>query len=111
MPDDLLDARTQHFDRDGFAVPQRRPMHLGDRGGSDRLVVKFSEYFSGITAIGAFDDGQRLLAGKGWHAILQFCQFVGEVGRNHVPAGGEYLTELDEYRSQRFQRQTQTFGA
>jgi len=38
------------------------------------------------------------------HAVLQFRQFVGDVGRHQIAPRGQHLAELDEDRPEVFQR-------
>ena len=62
-------------------------------------------------AVSAFDNRARLGPGKGRHLVLQSHQFIGDVGRKKVGAGGKRLPKLDEHRTQLLQRFAQAAGA
>ena len=65
------DPRTQHLDRDFRALGRDREMHLRDRGGGDRGIVKRGEKARGRLLEFRLDQGARLSAGKGRQAVLQ----------------------------------------
>ena len=86
-------------------------MHLGDRSRGDRHRVEFGKNFTCRAAIGLFDFGQRQLRIEGWYAVLQFGQFVGDIGRHQVAPGRQDLAEFDENRPQCFQCHAQAHRA
>src|SRR5690606_37402523 len=57
------------------------------------------------------DLGDRQVAVERRHAVLQKCEFFRNIRRNQVAPGGQHLAELDEDRSQLFQRLAQALAA
>ena len=85
-------------------------MNLRERCGCERLPVEVREEFVDGGAERTFDgvDGNGAIEWR--HPILQLGEFVGVVGWQKVPACGENLAELDENRSQVFERPTKAHG-
>ncbi len=73
--------------------------------GSDR---KLREYLRYRLAVDPFEGRDRLCRGKGRDPVLQLRELVGDVLRQQVAPGGEHLPELDENRSEVFERHAQT---
>ena len=99
-----LDAGAQHLDRDGLAGgAQRGAVDLRQRGGGDRGLEVGED---GVERLGelVLDGGARLLHGKGRQLVLQHGELRGELGADHVRAGGEELAELDVGGPERGQR-------
>ena len=109
--DGFFDTGPHHLDHHLPTVVQTGGMHLGNRSGSQWLKTEFFEKRFQRLAIGFFDDGSRLLAGKRRHSILQLGQFQGDIVRQQVATGGQHLPELDKDRSQIFQCQTDASAA
>ena len=86
-------------------------MHLGDRGRRQRRFVEARKKFRHRLAQCRFDAGPGLVGGKWRHAVLQPCQFVGDVGREQVAARRERLAELDEDRAELLEGEAQPFAA
>ena len=109
--DDRLHAGAQHLDRDLAPVFECGQMHLGDRGRGDRIARKTREQFFGRRAQRPRDFTCRERGIEGRHTILQPREFIGDVGRQQIAAGGQHLAELDEDGPEPFQRQAQAFAA
>lgn len=71
-------------------------MDLGDGGRGEGLFREVIEHGLDGFAPGLFDDSAGLVPREGRHAILELGQFIGQVIRQQVAAGGQNLTELDE---------------
>jgi hypothetical protein len=84
MINDRRDPRTQYLDGDFTAIRQDREMDLGDGGGGHRLCIKGSEHLFHGLAVDLFQFGPGKYRRKGWHPILEFCQFVGDIHRQQV---------------------------
>src|SRR5690348_9112484 len=111
MGDHRSDAGPKHFYRNLRTIMQHCQMDLGNRGAGYGLGVKYQKNFIDWLSI---DHLQRLesdIGGERGNAVLQFCQFVGDILWQKIAAGGEHLTELDKNGPQRFQRQAQPFAA
>ncbi len=111
MLDDIQDAGAQNLDRNLASVRQHRKMHLGNGGAGLGDFIEFGKNLAEPFAICLFQQGHSLFRRKGRHLILQLGQFIGDIGGDQVAARGKQLAKLDEDGTQRFQRQTQTFGA
>ena len=74
-------------------------------------MLKGGKYFLQRLAIDTLQFVDRLLRRKGRHLILQLRQLIGDIRRQQVAACGQHLTELDEDRPQRFERETQSLTA
>ena len=78
--DDLLaDRRPLDLHRHGTAVPQRRPMHLSERGRRDRFPVEARERLGDPHSQLGLDDLLDLLVGERLDLVLQTAEGV-EVG-------------------------------
>ncbi len=92
-----LDTRTQHLDGDfafAIAVLHARPVHLGNRGGGDRL----SETYKGAAerfAEGGLDGRDRNPARKRRHPVLQKLELPNNGHADDVRPSREELAELD----------------
>ncbi len=109
--DDRQHVRAQDLDRDfvtAILFLQPGEVNLGDRGRSDRYRVKFGKHVVCRTVIRLLDFRQRKMRIEWRHLILQFGEFVGDVGRQQVATGRQHLSELDENRPQRLQRHAQS---
>ena len=71
-------------------------MDLGDGGRGQGLFVEVVQEGLDGLAPGLLDDGAGLSPGEGRHPVLKLCQFIGQVRRQQVAAGGKDLAELDE---------------
>ena len=109
--DDRLDAGAQHLDRHFTAVVQPRDVHLCHRGRGDGLAAEFAEEAVELASQRLLDQTHRLIAGKRRHAILKPRQFLGDVFRQQVGAGGQHLAEFHEHRPQFLQRLAQAHAA
>jgi len=109
--DDLAHARAQHLHHHFVAVLQGGRVHLRDgcRGKGRRFEA--AEYVRKRPAEGFLDHGDGNFTGERRHAILQFCQLIGDVDRQQVAARRERLAELDENRPQFLERQAQPLAA
>ena len=106
LADQGLDTRPEHLDNKIPAILQFGAMHLGHRGRGQRFLVKLQKDLVQVTIIGLFNNPARHLARKRRHGVLQAGEFIGDIGRQQVPAGGEDLAELDIDRPEFFQHQT-----
>ncbi len=86
-------------------------MDLRDRSTRNRLLFEFGESAIQGFAERILDFGFRKFEGKRRHAVLKFCQLVGDIQRQQVAPRREHLAELDEDRSQCFQRLAQAHAA
>ncbi len=86
-------------------------MDLGHRGRRQRFVLEVGEQQAQRLAQRGFHQGREVVAGKGWHAVLQPIQFGAEIGGDQVRACREHLPEFHEYRAQGFQGQAQALPA
>ncbi len=83
---------------------------MGKRGGRDGGRVKRHKKLRERDAKFRLNEDLNRIPGTGGHLILQLAQLINEAGREDVRAGAEDLTELDECRSQLFERQSQVAG-
>ncbi|MOA08739.1 hypothetical protein D3C78_1285300 [compost metagenome] len=86
-------------------------MHLGHRGGGQRLALEAAEHLVDGRAELLLDQRHRLLGRERRHLVLQVRQLVGDVRRQQVAAGGQQLAELDEHRAEVFQAAAQALAA
>ncbi len=89
-------VRPAHLD--GHPVPgrQRRPVHLGDRGGRDRLGVEAGELLGHRPAERGFQHLADVRPRHLGRVILKPAQLADELRRQQVPPRGKHLPELDE---------------
>ena len=114
MLDHGQDAGAQDLHRDFAAavlLVQYREMHLGYRGRGHRLALEPGEDLVHRFAVSLLQFGDGQVRRKRRHAVLQLRQFVGDIQRQQVTPGRQQLAELDENRSQIFQRLAQAHGA
>src|SRR3972149_1669287 len=94
----LLDAGSQHLNRDGLERPVRAThfglMHLRDRGGGDRRTELDVELVD-RRAQSLLDRFPRLALREGRQAVLEGGKIAGQLAADDVVAGGEELPELD----------------
>ena len=84
-------------------------MHLRNRCRCEGLLIESLENgFDGLF-VGAFDDGLGLFRRKRRHGVLQFGEFVGNVGRQEVTPRRDRLPELDEDRSEFLESKPDSF--
>ena len=106
------DARAPHLDHHvhaGRAIGALEPgsVHLRNGRRGQRALVEGFEHLPDGPAQAAFDHIAGLGPGEGRHTVLQQPQFGSDLGRQDVGAGGQRLSELDEHRTQLFQRRAQ----
>ncbi len=109
--DDLFHPGAQHLDDHIGTVFQRRPVHLRDRGRRERLRFESREGFGDGSAERLLDDGARGLVVERRHAVLEFGELDGDIGREQVATRGERLPELDEDGAELLERQPQALSA
>ena len=105
--DDRLEARAHHLDHHFFAGLELGRVNLGHRGRGQRFDVETAEHLADFGAELFFDQLDRQLRVKRWHAVLQQHQLVGDIGGQQIAAGREDLPELDKDRPQVLQGQAQ----
>ena len=103
---DAIDTGANDLDHDLLAAVQLGGVNLGDRRRGHRLGLERRERFLDRLAQLDLDHGAGGLAGEGGDLILQPFEFIGDIRRQQIAARRQHLAELDEDRSQRFQRQT-----
>jgi len=111
MVDHSRDAGAQHFHGGLAAIRKRRKMHLRHRCRGNRLTIEAGEDVVHRPLERAFQFRYRQFRCEWWHLILQLGQFVDKICRHQIAAGRQHLTELDEYRPQRLERQPQPNSA
>ena len=82
-------------------------MHLGDRGGGDRLIVEAGEQRVDRLAELGLDDAPGLGAGESRQMVLQLRQVGRDLFAQKVGARRQGLAELDEGRTHLLQRRRQ----
>ena len=82
-------------------------MYLCNRRGSDVIIIKRAEYDVHRLPQLALNDGANRRGRNRRDAVLQMRQLFDVFGRQNIRTGGEHLSQLDENRPQRFERQTQ----
>mmetsp|Transcript_80505 Transcript_80505/g.260770 ORF Transcript_80505/g.260770 Transcript_80505/m.260770 type:complete len:308 (-) Transcript_80505:403-1326(-) len=95
---DVLHARTLHFDSYLWTIPHRRPIDLPQRGRSDGLLRNLHEELPHGEAQLGLNDLVGLLRGKRRHPVLQLLQRHQVCRRQQVCADRGGLTDLDEGR-------------
>ena len=75
------DIGAQNLDGDFAPVAEDGAMDLGDRGAADGGVVEFGEDLRERFFEGALERGADGCGGFGGDALLEFGEFVGEIGR------------------------------
>ena len=111
LPDLGLDAGPQNLDDDFLTGFQGRLVDLCDRGRRQWFVVKAVKNVIQAPAIGLLRHGLGFAGGKGWHAILQHRELIGDVQRQQVAPGRQGLAEFDENRPEFLQREAHTLSA
>ena len=92
----FFDAGAQHLHHHLAAFVQGGGMHLRNAGGGQRGGVKTRVRIGNAAAQCGFHQGPRLHAVERCHPVLQLGQFIGDIGRHQIAAGGKNLPELDE---------------
>ena len=96
----VLDIRVLHLDRHLSPVVQPPAMHLGNRGGGDRLPLDLGKHVlwtpTELTGDGLLD----LRPGASGHAVLQGGQSANVDGGQQVRARGGELAGLDQRPSE-----------
>ena len=82
--DDTVHPGAQYFDSDIVTIVQASEMYLSDRRGGYRFGVEFAEGLGEWHSQTAFDLGHGQIRRERWDPILQFGQFVSEVGRQQI---------------------------
>ena len=54
-------------------------MHLSDRGGRERALVKARKKLLERAAVSLLDQGPRMGARKRRHPVLKLCQLFGDI--------------------------------
>src|SRR6266850_6155485 len=109
--DDAGDPRPENLHRHFAPAGQDREMHLRHRGAGDRRRIEALEHRRSRLAVGTLQGLEHLRGRERRDLVLEFRQFVGNVERDKVAAGGQHLPELHEYRPECFQREAQAFSA
>ena len=109
--DDGAHVRPQHLDHDLLAAAQVCRVYLRDGRRGERRGIELLEYLFHRLPVGAPDELARDVSREGRHAVLQFRQLIGDVRRQQVTARRHGLAELDENRSQLFEREAQPLTA
>ena len=89
MLNGVFDAGAQYLHCHFVPIRQYREMHLRDRCAGDGCLVEASEHLTQRLAISSFQQGDSLSRREGRHLVLQLRQFIGDVGRDQVAAGGK----------------------
>ncbi|MNZ70471.1 hypothetical protein D3C78_888100 [compost metagenome] len=108
--DHRLEVRANHLDHHFLAGLQLRGVDLGDRGGGQRFALEAGEDLLDLGAQLFLDARHGEFRRERRNIVLQVCQFVGDIVRQQVTAGGEDLAELDEDRPEVFQGQAQALA-
>ena len=91
----VADVRPLHLDHHLGAVVQRGLMHLGRRGGGERLRLEGGvELLRGLAQL-LDDDFAHLAAGEGRHVALQLRQLRLPLRRDDRGLAGDDLPHLD----------------
>ena len=90
--DDFEHARTQHlhghFTLNALGVFQLGKVHLGNRRAGDGCAIELAEDLIDRAAKSTLNRCHGNLRGKGWHLVLKFGQFIGNVVGEQVATGG-----------------------
>ena len=101
------DVGALDLDDDVLARDQAGGVHLGDRGGGDRLggerLEDLAERPSEVGLDGPADVVERL----GGHLVAAALELLDQLAGEDALAGGDDLPELDERRTERLDGQTQ----
>ena len=98
--DNLPDARTSHLEDNLLAAPQRRPMHLGDRGRSQGGILEFGDQFPQRGLQFRLDNLPRLLAREGGHLVQKRIECLYVLTGDDIGPGREDLAKLNKTRAQ-----------
>jgi hypothetical protein len=93
-------ARSQDLDDDGLARFQLSGMNLRDRSRRERFAVELRVDVVYAAAERTLDSGDSQLARKRRYAVLEFGEFVSDIGREQISTGRDGLAELHEDRSE-----------
>ena len=89
----------QDFDGDFTPAGQHRKVHLGNGGTGHRRLLKTGKNTVQRPAESALDDGDRHSRFKRRHAVLQACQFIGDIQGQQIAPRGHDLAELHKNRT------------
>ena len=100
-----------HLDHHLAAIGKRGRVHLRDGGRGQRLGIEsWNNSATGLPR--AFSIMAWACFAREWrHLVLQYGQFVGDIRRQQVTTGGQYLPEFHIHRAQFLQRQAQAFAS
>jgi hypothetical protein len=104
------DPGALDLDRHLRPGPQPGRVHLGDRGGGQRLPVEVGEHLVDRPAQVGRQHLLDLLPGGRGDVVLESLQLLDDLGGEQVRAGGQHLTELDEGDPGLLQRQPDRAG-
>jgi hypothetical protein len=90
------DGGPLDLDRDLCPGPQPGRVHLSDRGGGQGLPVEVGQHLVDRPAQVGRQHLLDLVPGGRGDVVLESPQFLDDLGREQVRAGGQRLTELDE---------------
>ena len=99
QPEQRVEPRPLDLQHHLPATAQAGPVHLGQRGGTQRHGIEVNH----LSATGPqllFQNGLHLLKGKRGNPVLQGRQLRHPAGREDVRACREQLPQLDEGRAQ-----------
>ncbi len=111
LRDHRLHPGPQDLDRRFPPAGEHGDVDLRHRCARHRLRVELLEYLGDRLAERALDLGDGELSRKRRHLVLELGQLVGEVGGQQIAARREHLSELDEDRSESFERAAQPHRA
>ena len=80
-------ARAQYFDDDFGAGLEPGSVNLCNRRGRQGFGIEAFEYVLHRFSIGVVDDLNGRLGREWWYGVLQFGEFVSDVGRQQVTSG------------------------
>jgi|GEM_PF-6060419 len=89
------DARPLYLHRHFGPVLQHRPVHLGEGGGREGLLLERGEHLRDGAAV-LLDDRPHRGKGQRGHAVGQCRELGDQLGREEIAAQAHELPELDE---------------
>ncbi len=92
--DGSLDARPLHLEDESRPVQEPGSVSLGDAAGRKGFGLNLREHLGEGRAHLFLDDGAGLLVGEGRHLVLQLAEFLHEIGRHQIGAGGQHLARV-----------------
>ena len=110
LADQRRDGRALDLDHDRLARPQRRPVHLGDRGRRHGHGLEHAEHVFERSPEVGLDDEADGVEGLGPDLIAQQPELADELlGEDPLP-GRDDLPELDVGRTQAFEGVAETLA-